>query len=711
MKQRIQQCRLFLIALFAFLCFVIVGITVVPFGNKRASATEEILYDTMMIKETQTNNLAYQPLERINYVNTSACRVLNPETERFAGIMGQNAVRKTPNSKSKAYQLYFDYCFEAGKTYEISFYAKTVGAGGSFYVKTWYASDQNITIKDDLPNLQTVNGEWTKYSFTFTSNEHLYELFKLTIEPKNTFEEIYYDQFSAVEVDDGYAPTICGEKFTDSDWSTGVDSGEIVGFTEENYPAALKMTTGTLTSKFFEIPADGIYRLRFALQRTAGTSVTFSLKNAVGNVLEQAALTNESLLSYYDIVTPDVSAEDYVYLQFDVECAGEEDYAVIGMLEMHSHTHDESKIVSTPDSPCVRLLTCGVCDFVFEISNHDFVEEKGATCVEAGKKVCQHAECGVEVTLPATGEHVYKDAQGNDVLCSAENYNKAYQCAECGGGRTYFNGTHTLRYVSVSSTEHKAVCTTCVYEEETTNTHSLSTFVIAIIPTEVDNGYAVVTCADCEDDYGVFLPCIEENTTLWTMSVVKEETCLETGKIRYTLNENSGVYIEYETEALGHDYEAVKKQPTCTEEGVSLHHKCIDCGYVKESETEITTLEAYGHELMAWVVETEPTLTSNGLRKRYCSRCEQLVEEEEIPKLDETNYTKYALEEHDAKKGFYYYYESAEYGTYSVYVEPVNEDNVTVIVICVSCGVVIAGSVAAYCILAIKAGKTKKKKE
>ncbi len=707
MKKYAYKCRLFLIAivlLFVCVTFAVIGSISAP--STTVAYAAEGVESGLAVKETATDNVEYAPLERVNYVNTSACRVINPEPDTFAGVVGKNATRKTNDSQNKAYQLYFDNCFEIKKQYEISFYAKTVSAAHDFYVKVWYASDGNLTKNEDLPKLETVNGEWTKYSFTFTSDQNLNKCFKLTLEPKNSFEEIYYDQFSAVLVEDGYQPYLCGEQFTSADWTSGVDAESVTSFNGENYPAGVKMTAGSLTSKIFETPVSGIFRLRFAMQKTAGASVSLSIRNAVGEVVEEIALGSVEF-AYYDIATSNLTGNAYMILQFDVVCDAETDYAFIGALEMVAHTHDTSLQPSgypiRDFTNCKTTYKCKICELELVTYNHDFKVEKEATCATNGAKVCQNQECGLKVTLPATGKHVYEDVQ-----CSAENAGMALNCLICGGGRIRLPEEHDLVCVSTSPTEHQFICSVCSYQDTPTK-HSVDNVEIAKTPTATEKGYAVTDCDVCKQKHGKELPSLEgDGAAYWVKSVILQESCVQTGIIRYTLTDLEEIYIEIETEAWGHTYEAIKKMPTCTEDGISLHHKCVTCGYVKETEAEIKVLSAYGHELLAWAVEKSPTLETEGLRKRYCTRCQELVEEQTIPKLDEVNYTKYALDDHNEKKGFYYYYESEEWGTYKVYVKGVDKDAKTVLIICVSCAVVLVGSVSVCFIVATN---TKKKKE
>ncbi len=712
MEKRIKKYRLFFVVIFALLC-VIACLCLVKTPTPTAFAAEvtESEKATLVYKETPTTNIRYEALERVDYFQSKNYEVLEGEDSEHghAGIMGNTAVRQPQKDNKQArYSVSFKNCFEAKKTYEISFYAKSVNAAPNFFVNVWYVGANGQDENDDLPNVKEVEGVWKKFSFTFTAKESHAKEFLLYLDAKtvtgvDSFEAICYDQFSAVLVDDNYAPTICGEQFSATDWTSGVENGEVTSFNGENYPAALKVSTGSLVSKIFEVPTNGIFRLRFALQRTTGASVAFAIKNAVGETIEEIALDSSSSLSYYDIATSDLSTYNFIYLQFDTVCDAEDDYAVVGMLEMVEHIHQTSQNDTVYDfTHCKKTTPCKVCGLDLITYFHDLKTEREATCAVDGLQVCQNAECGLRITLPATGEHTYED-----VRCSAENAGTPLNCTVCGGGRFRLPEEHDLVCVSVSATEHKSSCKYCSYEEEATE-HNTDDIVIAKKPSATESGHAVLNCAECAQKHSVYLPCLDENDTTWTMTVEKEEDCTETGVIRYTLNEMSAVYVEYETEALGHDYEEIKRMPNCTENGVSLYHKCKTCGYVKETETEIKELEAYGHELTEWLVEKEPTLEQDGLRKKYCSRCEALIEEEVIPHLDEVNYVKYALDDHNEEKGFYYYYESSEYGTYSVFIEGTNKDSNTVTIICVLAAVVIVGGVAAYCIVAMK---SKNKKE
>ena len=88
--------------------------------------------------------------------------------------------------------------------------------------------------------------------------------------------------------------------------------------------------------------------------------------------------------------------------------------------------------------------------------------------------------------------------------------------------------------------------------------------------------------------------------------------------------------VDTETEALGHTYESVVTEPTCTETGYTTH-TCTVCGHVVVD----TKTEALGHDMSDWTVVKEPTLNAEGEQTRHCQRkgCDY-SETQKIAKLD-----------------------------------------------------------------------------
>lgn len=80
--------------------------------------------------------------------------------------------------------------------------------------------------------------------------------------------------------------------------------------------------------------------------------------------------------------------------------------------------------------------------------------------------------------------------------------------------------------------------------------------------------------------------------------------------------------------ALGHDYETVVTEPTCTEMGYTTF-TCTRCGDTNKSDYT----EAAGHKPGDWIVDKEPTTDSEGSKHKECTVCGKKLEEEPIEKI------------------------------------------------------------------------------
>ena len=131
---------------------------------------------------------------------------------------------------------------------------------------------------------------------------------------------------------------------------------------------------------------------------------------------------------------------------------------------------------------------------------------------------------------------------------------------------------------------------------------------------------------------------IESETVTATGTVVKEATCKEKGKMKYTATFVNTAFAVQEKEVdidfAEHTYGAwIEEIPaTCKAGGMKAHYYCSDCGkYFDENKNE-TTEEAlktpvspyYGHHFGPWVEEEYATCQSLG-RKGYkhCSICDK----------------------------------------------------------------------------------------
>lgn len=69
--------------------------------------------------------------------------------------------------------------------------------------------------------------------------------------------------------------------------------------------------------------------------------------------------------------------------------------------------------------------------------------------------------------------------------------------------------------------------------------------------------------------------------------------------------------------------------PNCTEKGYT-YYECVSCGMVKKDNF----VDALGHTPGEWVVVTEPTTETAGLKQKVCITCGEVVETEILPIID-----------------------------------------------------------------------------
>ena len=102
--------------------------------------------------------------------------------------------------------------------------------------------------------------------------------------------------------------------------------------------------------------------------------------------------------------------------------------------------------------------------------------------------------------------------------------------------------------------------------------------------------------------------------------ISKDSTCTEAGEKVYTCKVCGETKTEA-VEALGHDYSdewTVDKEATCEEAGSKSHH-CTRPGC--DSKSEVTEIEALGHEWGEGKETKAPTCTEAGEKTYTCTRC------------------------------------------------------------------------------------------
>ena len=259
------------------------------------------------------------------------------------------------------------------------------------------------------------------------------------------------------------------------------------------------------------------------------------------------------------------------------------------------------------------------------------------TCTTDGYTTYTCTVCGdsyVADETPALG-HSY-EAVVTDPTCTTGGYT-TYTCDLCGdiyvGDETAALG-HTASE-AVMENEKAPTCTetgsydTVVYcsvcsaemSRETITVEALDHEYEAVVtdPTCTEPGYTTYTCSVCGDSY-----VADETPALGHSyeAVVTDPTCTEPGYTTYTCSVCGDSYIADETSALGHTAsEAVmenEKAPTCTETG--SYDTVVYCSVCfAEMSRETITVEALGHEYEA--VVTDPTCTTGGYTTYTCTVC------------------------------------------------------------------------------------------
>ena len=309
------------------------------------------------------------------------------------------------------------------------------------------------------------------------------------------------------------------------------------------------------------------------------------------------------------------------------------DYRETEEISAIGHIYEEIVTAPTCMEGGYTTHTCKVCgdsyvDNEVEAHGHNLGEwtvSKAATCTEAGEKIRRCSRCAYSEReeISAIG-HVYEEIV-TDPTCTEGGYT-THTCKVCGDcyvdsevaalGHDLGAWTVSKEATCTESGEKVRKCSRCDYsesEEIAALGHKYEEIVTA--PTCTEAGYTTHTCQVCGDSYiDSELEALGHDLGEWTVS--KAATCTEAGeKVRSC--SRCDYSEQEEITALGHKYEEVVTDPTCTENGYTTH-TCKVCGnsYVGSE------VEALGHDLGAWVVSKEPTDTETGEKVRNCSRCD-----------------------------------------------------------------------------------------
>ena len=261
-----------------------------------------------------------------------------------------------------------------------------------------------------------------------------------------------------------------------------------------------------------------------------------------------------------------------------------------------------------------KIYTCKVCGETkteaIEALGHAYSEEwtvdKEATCEEAGSKShhCTRPGCDSksEVTEIAALGHEWGEGKETKAPTCTEAGEKTYTCTRCNATKTEEVAALGHAYSEEWTVDKEATC-----EEAGSKSHHC-------------------TRPDCDSKSEVTE--IEALGHEWGEGKeTKAPTCTEAGEKTYTCTRCNATKTEA-IEALGHAYSdewTVDKEATCEEAGSKSHH-CTRSGC--DSKSEVTEIEALGHEWGEGKETKAPTCTEAGEKTYTCTRCDKTKTEE-----------------------------------------------------------------------------------
>ena len=355
-------------------------------------------------------------------------------------------------------------------------------------------------------------------------------------------------------------------------------------WTNEEIEKDVPYTEDRPGSVYLELSAGGkVYAQAYVDPSASG--VTFDrlpLKDSAGNTISYEL--NTSPVPHYS--TNVTKTESGVNVEFR-------------FLNDHNWTRERTE--PTCDKNGAVVYTCSDCGKVYTYTlsslGHDFDESgRPATCTEDGSRlfVCKRCNKWYTETVKAKG-HTWSTWTTDVPATENTDGRRSHYCTVCGATETQL--IHKLSAPDAHVYETKVVEPTCT-----------------------EGGYTMKVCA-CGDTIivdGTRTPALghsyEGDSTTRT---VFENSCTEDGLIEYTCSRCGEVHVEA-LKATGHNYGTTdQKEPTCTESGYK-NTKCAYCGDVRNIR-----MPALGHAWGDWIVDVEPTATTNGSRHRVCTRCLQ----------------------------------------------------------------------------------------
>ena len=283
----------------------------------------------------------------------------------------------------------------------------------------------------------------------------------------------------------------------------------------------------------------------------------------------------------------------------------------ITVIEALGHEWGEGKETKAPTCTEAgeKTYTCTRCNATkteaIEALGHAYSEEwtvdKEATCEEAGSKShhCTRPGCDskADVTVIEALGHEWSEGKETKAPTCTEAGEKTYTCTRCNATKTEAIEALGHNYDTEWTVDKEATC-----EEAGSKSHHCTRL-------GCDSKSEVTEIAALGHEWG------EGKET-------KAPTCTEAGEKTYTCTRCNATKTEA-IAALGHAYSeewTVDKEATCEEAGSKSHH-CTRPGC--DSKSDITVIEALGHEWGEGKETKAPTCTEAGEKTYTCTRCDK----------------------------------------------------------------------------------------
>ena len=313
------------------------------------------------------------------------------------------------------------------------------------------------------------------------------------------------------------------------------------------------------------------------------------------------------------------------------KCRNCDDTYISDYTEPSGHHWDEGHIItnSTCESDGVMEYDCKQCDekMIKAVSANGHTPGAAATCTQP--QFCKN--CNVILELPKG--HSYSETVTKPT-CTTMGYT-TYSCENC--DNSYIGNYTDKTSHNYKSTVTAPTCTTMGYTTYTCvdckdsyvsdYTEKLAHNYIADVtaPTCTTMGYTTYTCADCGENYvSDYTEVLPHNYSKKTV----EPTCTSQGYTIYTCSDCGKEYIGDEQQPTKHNYISDVTAPTCTELGYTTY-TCKNCSETHKSDY----IEATGHKLSDWIINTPASIEQNGKKHIECVICGTVINTVEIPKL------------------------------------------------------------------------------